>query len=168
MSRRSVVTLAIGGVAMALGLVLGEDQTERYAVLLLGTGLIAGALIRHATAHDLRTLEPLRWIPVRFSGGLGRFELHSRGDGRHVEVRSGEAVVAELIATDEGDELVVDFDLAADPDVDAFGAAIGLAIEMVAAADEPIPAKPQPAAPTPRASSPAIVPGSLLRRLRRI
>jgi hypothetical protein len=168
MSRKSVVTLAIGVVAMALGLVLGEDQAERYAVLLLGTGLIAGALVRQLSFHDLGTLEPLRWIPVRFSGGIGRFELHSRGDGRHVEVRSGTALVAELIATDEGDELVVDFDLAGDPEVDAFGAAIGLAIEMVAAADEAMPAKPQPGGPTTRASSSAIVPGSLLRRLRRV
>jgi hypothetical protein len=141
MSRVPLTTLAIGVAAVALALVLQDDQAGRYAVLLLGTWLVAVALIRYVMAHDRTAPEPSRGIPVHFSGGLGRFELRSRGDGRRVEVRTGEAVVAKLVARDEGDELVVDFSLADDPDVDAFGAAIGLAIELVAAADEDLPAR---------------------------
>jgi hypothetical protein len=52
-----------------------------------------------------------------------------------VEVRAGAEVVAEAIATDDGDELVVDFDAPEDSELEAFGAAIGQAIEMAAAAD---------------------------------
>lgn len=166
MSRKLVITLATGVLAVALGFVLREDQTGRYALLFLGTGLVVGGLIRHVGSPATRAPEPLRWIPIHFSGGLGRFELRSHGDGRRVEVRSGQAVVAELIATDERDELVLDFGLADDPEIDAFGVAIGLAIEMVAAADEDLPAKAEPVGSATGASSPAIVPGSLLRRLR--
>ena len=168
MSREPLTTLAIGVVAVALGLILRDDHPGRYAVLLLGTWLLFGALIRYVASHAMAAPEPLRWIPIRFSGDLGRFELRSRGDGRRVEVRTGEAVVAELIASDEGDELVVDFGLADDPDVDDFGAAIGLAIEMVAAADEDLPARRELVGPPASASSPGLRRGSLLRRLRRV
>ena len=135
--RRPSAPVLIGMGAVALGLVLREDPAARYALLLLGTWLVLAASISSAL-HDTPAREPIRRIPIRFSGGVGRFEVRPRGDGRRVEVRSGDAIVAELIARDEGDELVVDFGLADDPEVDAFGAAIGLAIEMVAAADEEV------------------------------
>jgi hypothetical protein len=168
MSRGPLTTLAIGVVAVTLGLLLRGDHAGRYAVLLLGTWLVFLTLIRYVASHAMAAPEPLRWIPIRFSGDLGRFEVRSRGDGRRVEVRTGEAVVAELIARDEGDELVVDFGLADDPEVDAFGAAIGLAIEMVAAADIDLPAKRELVGPPASASSPGLHRGSLLRRLRRV
>lgn len=168
MSRQPLTTLAIGVVAVALGLVLRDDHAGRYAVLLLGTWLVFEALIRYVGSRATAAPEPLRWIPIRFSGDLGRFELRSLGDGRRVEVRTGEAVVAELVATDEGDELVVDFSLADDPEVDAFGAAIGMAIEMVAAADEELPATRELVWPPASASSLGLRRGSLLRRLRRV
>lgn len=166
MSRTPLTALAIGVAAVALGLGLRGDHTGRYAVLLLGTWLIFEALIRHVASRDLAAPEPLRRIPIRFSGGLGRFEVRSRGDGRRVEVGTGETVVAELIARDEGDELVVDFGLADDPDVDDFGAAIGLAIEMVAAADEDLPAVRETWAKA-SASFPGHRRGILVPRLRR-
>ena len=167
MSREPLTTLAIGVAAVVLGLVVRDDHAARYALLLLGTWLAFGALIRCVAPYHMAAPKPLRAIPIRFSGGLGRFELRSRGDGRRVEVRTGEAVVAELIARDEGDELVIDFSLADEPDVDAFGAAIGLAIEMVAAAEEDLAPRPELVAPPASASTPGYRRGSLLRRLRR-
>ena len=166
MSGRPLTSLAIGVAAVVVGLVVRD--TAGYGVLLLGTWLAFGALIRYVAPYDVAAPKPQRRIPIRFSGGLGRFELRSRGDGRRVEVRTREAVVAELIARDEGDELVVDFSLADDPDVDAFGAAIGLAIEMVAAADEDLPPRRELVAPPASARTPSYRRGSLLRRLRRV
>ncbi len=166
MSREPLTTLAIGVAAVTLALILRDDQAGRYAVLLLGTWLVVEASIRYA--HDRAAPEPPRVIPIHFSGDLGRFEMRSLGDGRRVEVRTGEAVVAKLVARDEGDELVVDFSLADDPDVDAFGAAIGLAIEMVAAADEDFPARRELVGPQEWPSSPGYRRGGLLRRLRRV
>ena len=165
MSGIPLTSLVIGLAAVALGLVLRD--TAGYSVLLLGTWLVFGALIRCGTPHDMAAPKSQRRIPIRFSGGLGRYELRSRGDGRRVEVRTGEAVVAELIARDDGDELVVDFSLADEPDVDALGAAIGLAIELVAAADEDLAPRPELVANPASASTPGDRRGSLLRRLGR-
>jgi hypothetical protein len=44
--------------------------------------------------------------------------------------------VAEAKATDLGDELVVDINAVADPELPAYGAAVWSAIELAAAADE--------------------------------
>jgi hypothetical protein len=164
-SGKTLTSLAIGVAAIELGLVLRDPAG--YAVLLLGTWLAFAALICCVAPYDTAPPKPQRRIPIHFSGGLGRFELRSRGDGRRVEVRTGEAVVAELIARDDGDELVVDFSLADDPDVDAFGAAIGLAIELVAAADEDQTPKPELVAPPESPSLRGYCRGSLLRRLGR-
>lgn len=129
--------LAIGLMAVALGTALPGIHAARLAVVLLGTWLVIGTLIRHpALHHPAAPPGAKRPIPIRFSGTLGRFQLRPRGDGRRVEVTTGDTIVAELIARDEGDELIVDFSLADEPDAEAFGAAIGLAIEMVAAADQ--------------------------------
>lgn len=135
-SSSRTTALAIGAIAAAFGIALPGTHVARYAVLLLGTWLVVGTLISYAASHDMAASKVQRSIPIRFSGYLGRFSLRPLGDGRRVEVRTGEAVVAELIARDEGDELIVDFSLADDPDVDAFGAAIGLAIQIVVAADQ--------------------------------
>ena len=139
-----MTALAIGAVAAALGIVLPGTHAARYAVLLLGTWLVIGTLISFAASHDMAVSKVQRSIPIRFSGYLGRFSLRRLSDGRRVEVRTGEAVVAELIARDEGDELIIDFSLADDSDVDAFGAAIGLAIEFVVAADQEAHRSPRP------------------------
>jgi hypothetical protein len=94
-----------------------------------------GAAVPRLFGARRRALRGLRSIPLR-TGGFGRFSLHARGDGRHVEVRDGPIVVAEAIAADDRDELVVDFDAVADADLDAYGAAVFGAIEIAAAADE--------------------------------
>ncbi len=137
-SRLRMTPLAIGVVAVALGTVLPGTNAARFAVVLLGSWLVFGTLIGHAASHRMAAPAALRSIPVHFSGTLGRFQLRPGGDGRRVEVRTGDAIVAELIARDEGDELIVDFSLADERDVEAFGAAIGLAIEMVVAADHDV------------------------------
>ncbi len=139
MAGTPLTALAIGGAAVALGVVLRGDL-GRFAMLPLGAWLILAALMRHVALGKEAGPESVRSVPIHFSGGLGPFDVRSRGDGRHVEVLGpGKTVVAELIATHEQDELIIDFGLAEDPDVDALGSAIGLAIEMVAAADEDLP-----------------------------
>ena len=120
---------------------------QRHAAALLGIWLCIASLIRYLALRTESSREPIRWIPVRFSGDLGRFELRPRGDGRRVEIRAGSEIVAEAIASDEGDELVLDFEAIGDAELEAFGAAIGQAIEMVAAADEDRPEERQVAGP---------------------
>jgi hypothetical protein len=131
----------LGGVAlatflMAAVLLIPTASATRYSLVLIGAWLLFAALIRYVALRP--QLSPLfrRPIPIRFAGNLGRFTLLSWGDGRRVEVRAGDEVVAEATATDERDELVVDLGTVDDGELDALGAAIGRAIEMVAVADE--------------------------------
>jgi hypothetical protein len=78
-----------------------------------------------------------RFIPLRFaSGPTGRFALRPRGDGRKVEVTAGPQVVAEVIASDVRDEIVLHAEAVPDEELRDLGSAIGQAIEMAAAADE--------------------------------
>jgi hypothetical protein len=74
-------------------------------------------------------------IPLRFAGSTGRFSLRPRGNGSRVEIVTGDAVVAEIVATDLGDEIVVDTAEVADGDVVYLGSAIGQAIDMAASAE---------------------------------
>jgi hypothetical protein len=131
----SAAALAI--VCLAVALLLPAVPTIRFAAALIGVWLLFAALIRFAGHGRGASMAIFRRpIPIRFSGTLGRFTLRPRGDGRRVEVRAGAEVVAEAIATDERDELVVDLEVVEDDELDAFGTAIGKAIEMAAAADE--------------------------------
>lgn len=116
---------------------------QRNAAALVGIWLCIASLIRYVAERAELSREAIRWIPLRFSGDLGRFELRPRGDGRRVEIRAGSEIVAEAIASDDGDELVLDFEAADDAELDEFGAAIGQAIEMVAVADEDRPTERQ-------------------------
>jgi len=122
---------------VALLLLLPSATTIRYAAALIGAWLLVASLTRYAALHRQFSMPTFRRpIPIRFAGNLGRFTLRPRGDGRRVEVRAGDDVVAEAIATDEQDELVVDLEAVSDAELDALGTAIGKAIEMAAAADE--------------------------------
>lgn len=135
-AKRTTLSAVVAAVvAIALVLLLQAPSAIRLAAVLVGAWLIIGALIRYLA---LRRSTPLfrRSIPIRFGGSLGRFTLRALGDGRRVEVRAGPAIVAEAIATDDRDELVVDLETVDDAELDALGAAIGAAIEMVAVADE--------------------------------
>jgi hypothetical protein len=139
---RGALFWAMLGVSFVfVSFLLPITPVQRYASALLGLWLCVASLIRFASLRAEPRAETLLSIPLRFSGDLGRFELRPRGDGRRVEVRAGQEVVAEAIATDERDELVLNTGLVADSDLDAFGAALGQAIEMAAAADEDRPAE---------------------------
>jgi hypothetical protein len=135
--RLTLYAVALATLAMVAVLVTPAAFTIRYAAALLGVWLLFASLIRYAALRR-RLLMPMfrRPIPIRFSGYLGRFTLRVRGDGRRVEVHAGADIVAEAVATDERDELVVDLEAVDDAEIDALGAAIGAAIEMVAEADE--------------------------------
>jgi hypothetical protein len=142
-SVRPHIRFAIGVAGIVLGLVLGDGDPEGPAVILLGSWLTMGTLLRAAAEGPTVTPRAERRIPITFSGNLGSFELRSRGDGRRVEVRNGAVVVAKLIASDDGGELVVDFSMVDDADVKAFSAALGLAMEVVAAAEVDFAATPE-------------------------
>ena len=140
---------------------------QRHAAALFGIWLCIASLIQYAALRTKSSRKPIRWIPLRFSGDLGRFELRPRGDGRRVEIRAGSEIVAEAIASDEGDELVVDLEATSDAELEAFGAAIGQAIAMVAAADEDRPAERQVAGPASWGKASEEFRGGVLRRIGR-
>lgn len=119
------------------------------SIALLGVWICFASLIRYwaLVAERASPPESRRLIPLAFSGPIGRFRLRPRGDGRRVEVRASAQVVAEVIAADEGDQLVLDPETVADSELEAFGTAIGRAIEMAAAADEDRPTERHVAGP---------------------
>jgi hypothetical protein len=134
-SRALIAAIAIALVgAMPRG--LSVPVTQLFGAL-LGVGLGAIWLVGWARARRPASSSPPRqWIPIRFSGSLGRFALRRRGDGRHVEiVAAAGQTVAEVVATDEGDEIVLHATVAA-AELEHFGAALGQAIEIVIEADE--------------------------------
>ena len=146
--RMTLYAVALATLCVVVALVTPAASTIRLAVALIGAWLLFASLIRYAAL--LRRLQMptfRRPIPIRFGGNLGRFTLRARGDGRRVEVRAGTEVVAEAVATDERDELVVDLEVVDDAELDALGSAIGEAIEMVAVADEDRPAERRIAGP---------------------
>jgi hypothetical protein len=146
MSQSSAIVALVTAPVVLLSLILATEPTYRYALALLWAWLFFAAMIRYAGA---RAASPHanRWIPIRFSGELGRFRLRPRGDGRRVEIQVDGEIVAEAIATDDGDELLVDPWAVADSELEEFGTAIGQAIEMAAAADEDRPAERHVAGP---------------------
>jgi len=163
---RYVLLVAVTASLFVLVMLLSPVQPiQRHAAALLGIWLCVASLIRYVALRAESSRDPIRWIPVRFSGDLGRFELRARGDGRRVEVRAGTEVVAEAIASDDGDELVLDFEAASDSELEAFGAAIGQAIEMVAVADEDRPAERRIAGPASWGNAPRPSSGGVLRRI---
>jgi hypothetical protein len=135
--RRALFGAMVATLAMATSLVMPLEPTIRYAVGLVGVWLFVAAVARYASARRLLLMPMFRRpIPIRFGGYLGRFTLRVREDGRRVEIHAGTEMVAEAVATDEQDELVVDLETVDDAELDDLGAAIGAAIEMVAVADD--------------------------------
>ncbi len=161
--------IALSAALYVLVMLLSPVQPmQRHAAALFGIWLCIASLIRYvALRTESSSREPIRWIPLRFSGDRGRFELRPRGDGRRVEIRAGSEILAEAIASDDGDELVLDFEAIGDAELEAFGAAIGQAIEMVAAADEDRPAERQVAGPKSWGKAPERFEGGVLRRIGR-
>jgi hypothetical protein len=165
--RVTLYAVALATLFVAAVLVVAPAAaTIRYAAALLGVWLLVASLIRYAALHRRLTMPTFRRpIPIRFGGNLGRFTLRARGDGRRVEVRAGAEVVAEAVATDERDELVVDLEAVDDAELDALGAAIGEAIEMVAVADDDRPAERRIAGPRNWGRRPRATTGGALRTI---
>lgn len=140
--RVALIRAALGAsVVLAIALLPLRSSGLNVAAL-LGVWLAFAWLIRYAALiGDRPASRMLRWIPLRFSGPIGSFGLRPRGDGRQVEVRAGSVIVAQVIAKDDGDEIVLESEAVADSELEAFGAALGQAIEMAAAADEDRPAE---------------------------
>lgn len=135
--RSTLRAVAVAVLYVAVLQLIPAASPIRLAAALIGVWIVVASLIRYMALDREHPMQVFRRaIPIRFSGSLGRFTLRPLGDGRRVEVRAGTEVVAEAIATDERDELVVDLETVDDAELDALGAAIGEAIEMVAAADE--------------------------------
>lgn len=130
-----IISVVIAVLYVLVVLLLPTVPVNRYVLVLPGLWLLAASLRRYATLGSEPAVVRIRWIPLAFAGDLGRFHVRPRGDGRRVEVRAGSLVVAEALATDNGDELLIDFDAALDSELEAFGTAIGQAIDMVVAAD---------------------------------
>ncbi len=146
----ALVCALLGATLVLVVALLPTRPVLSYPMVLLGIWLCFAALIRYAAliAERASLPESRAWIPLRFSGPIGRFRLRPRGDGRRVEVRAGSQVVAEVIADDGGDQLVFDPTALADSELEAFGTALGQAIEMAAAADEDRPAERHVAGPS--------------------
>lgn len=147
--RLALLRAVIGGSVLLVIALLPSRSWQLYPTALLGLWLCVASLIHYASMAGKRSAAPRtrRWIPLRFSGSIGRFRLRPRGDGRRIEVRAGSEVLAEVIAGDDGDQLVFDPEKIPDSELEAFGTAIGQAIEMVAAAEEDRPTERQVAGP---------------------
>ncbi len=120
---------------IAVALCVPGQPLSALALALPGVWLLAVALLRPDVRVAAATRPPTS-IPLTSTGEIGRFNLRSLGDGRRVEVCLGGVVVAQAIATDAGDQLVVDFEAPDDSEVEHFGSAIWRAISMVTIADE--------------------------------
>ena len=141
---------AVGSASFVLTIALWPiPPSQLLATALLGVWVFFASLIRYVGLHAEPTspAETFRSVPLRFSGPIGRFRLRPYGDGRRIEVRAGSQVVAEVNAADDGDAILLNPETVADSELDAFGAALGQAIEMAAAAEEDRPAERHVAGP---------------------
>ena len=131
----------LGVVGVLLGLLAATRGAGPVAwgSALLAFWLCAASLIRYfgiGFPQPASEVSRLRLIPLGFSGPTGRFSLRPRGDGRKVEVTAGSEIVAEVLASDLRDEIIIDYDAVEDGELPDLGIALGQAIEMAAAADE--------------------------------
>ncbi len=136
-----------GALTLLVIALLPNRPLQFLAPSLLGLWLLIASLIRYVELRAEQGSEPPRDIPIGFSGSIGRFRVRARGDGRRVEVVGGSQVLAEAIASDDGDELVLHSEDVPDSELGAFGNALGLAIEMAAVADEDRPTERHVAGP---------------------
>jgi hypothetical protein len=133
--RRALPVLLAAGACGVVGLASLSEPSHRVGLLLLLAWQTVATAILHLNRRAAANRPPVRAIPLHFEGDLGRYSLRSQADGRTVQIRDGATVVAELVATDDGDRLVVDPEAAGGSEVESLGAALGRAIEMVVAAD---------------------------------
>ncbi|MEO6577500.1 MAG: hypothetical protein ABIO99_01185, partial [Candidatus Limnocylindria bacterium] len=130
------IALAIGGTTTIVGFGAWDPITVAVPTLLIGVWLGIGAGI-HAVqliaSRSRAALAAIPSIPLSFAGPTGRFALRRR-DRARIQVVAGEAIVAEIVADERGDELVIyevsDHD---ETELIELGSAIGQAIELAAA-----------------------------------
>lgn len=141
-ARATIVALvrAVLGAGTVLAIVrldIWEPSHIAVPTLLAAAWLCAASLLHLAGLELTRLTAPVRrgpGIPLRFAGSTGRFVLRRLGRAR-VEVRAGSEVVAEVVADDLGDELVVyDVESLSEAELPELGSAIGQAMEMTVAA----------------------------------
>ncbi|MGI8830446.1 MAG: hypothetical protein ACR2I5_11840 [Candidatus Limnocylindria bacterium] len=134
------IAVAIGVMTTIVGFGAWDPITVAVPTLLVGVWLGIGAGI-HAvqliSARSRAALAAIPSIPLSFAGPTGRFALRRR-DRARIQVVAGEALVAEIVANDQGDELVI-YEM---PDDDEsglieLGSAIGQAIDIAAANPPP-------------------------------
>lgn len=130
------IAVAIGVTTTIIGFGAWDPITVAVPTLLIGVWLGIGAGI-HAVqliaSRSRAALAAIPSIPLSFSGPTGRFALRRR-DRARIQVVAGDELVAEIVANEQGDELVI-YEV---PDDDEsglieLGSAIGQAIELAAA-----------------------------------
>ena len=127
----------VGAAALLLIAILPADSSLIAQIgILLALWLCFGSVLVYVARHRTRS-DPAGApvIPLRFTGGMGRFALRRRGDGRHVEIVSEGVVLAEVKATDLRDEIQLREPIASD-ELEDLGSAIAQAIDIVSDADE--------------------------------
>jgi hypothetical protein len=133
LSRAVLGTVAI----LLIALSMRSAPASALIVSLVPMWLTFASLIAYVGMHHAAQpgAQPRLFMPLRFSGPMGRFSLRRLGDGRHVQILAADAVVAELRATDARDE--IDIHLVVSPEETRdLGSAVGQAIELVSDADE--------------------------------
>lgn len=142
-SRAAIHTLlraALGAVALLVVTRLQAYEPQHIAlVVLLGAAWLLTSSVVHFVALRLtgwaRSVRRAPTIPLRFAGPMGRFVLRRLDRGTRVEVHAGMEVVAEVIAGESGDEVVVyDIGGVAEGELPELGSAIGQAMEITVAA----------------------------------
>lgn len=160
--------VVLAAACTVVGFASTSDRSHWIGLLLLLAWQVAAAASLREPRRASAEGPPNRAIPLRFSGDLGRYSLWPDADGRTVEVRDGKTVVAELVATDEGDTLAVDLEAAGTSEIESLGTALGRAIEMVAAADAYHAAVRRVATASSRTPASAASGASVLRRIRSV
>lgn len=137
---QAVLRAALGVVALFVVTSLGTYEPQHIAlVVLLGAAWLLTSSVVHLAALRiggwLRSVRLAPTIPLRFTGSMGRFVLRRLERGARVEVHAGMEVVAEVVAGESGDEVLV-YDIAgvAESELPELGSAIGQAIEITVAA----------------------------------
>ena len=137
---QAVLRAALGVVALFVVTSLETYEPQHIAlVVLLGAAWLLTSSVVHLAALRLggwlRSVRRAPTIPLRFTGSMGRFVLRRLERGARVEVHAGMEVVAEVVAGESGDEVLV-YDIAgvAESELPELGSAIGQAIEITVAA----------------------------------
>jgi len=137
---QALLRAALGVVALLVvtSLETYEPQHIALVVVLGGAWLLTSSVVHLAAVRLggwLRSMRRAPTIPLRFTGSMGRFVLRRRERGARVEVHAGMDVVAEVVASDSGDEVrVYDIAAVAEDELAELGSAIGQAIEITVAA----------------------------------